>query len=129
MRLPEGCSSQPFNSGLVEHEVTVEYTCGEQRRTVWQEAETCQCWCSDGQWSYGSKCDQDHIRKCSSKEHPYLEISLEGEHWVDLEVIFGIYEETRTESRKPFFTRCFYMKYHCRKMSIRLRYKEVLERQ
>lgn len=53
------------------------------------------CQCLDGQWSNGSKCDQDHIRKHSSKEHPYLEISIEGEeHWVHLEGIFGIYEET-----------------------------------
>lgn len=107
MRLPEGCSSQPFNSGLVEHEVTVEYTCGEQRRIVWQEAETCQCWRSDGQWSYGSKCDQDHIRKCSSKEHPYLEISLEEEHWVDLEVIFGVMKKLEQSQGNHFLPDAF----------------------
>lgn len=75
----------------------MEYIYGQQRRAIWQEAEICECQCLDGQWSYGSKCDQDHIRKCNSKERPYLEISLEGEeHWVDLEGIFGIYEETGT---------------------------------
>ena len=106
----------------------MDYTCGEQRRAIWQEAEICECQCLDGQWIYGSKCDQDHIRKYNSKEHPYLEISLDGEHWVDLECIFGIYEETGTGIMEAIFYQMFLHEKPGQKI-IRLRYKEVLEKQ
>lgn len=68
------------------------------------------------------------LKNTTSRNQPYLEISL-AEHWLYLKCIFEIYEETGTESWKPSFAKCFYVKKEERKLSIRLRYKEILWRQ
>ena len=64
----------------------------------------------------------------TSRNHPHFEISL-AEHWMYLTCMFEIYEEIGIESWKPSFAKCFYVRNERRKLSFRLRYKEILWRQ
>lgn len=68
------------------------------------------------------------LKNTTSRNHPHFEISL-AEHWFYLICMFEIHEKTGTESWKPSFAKCFYVKNEGRKLSIRLRYKEISWRQ